>query len=658
MTTNNKDITNAKHGIDTANLDPTVNPADNFYDYACGGWRKAHPLEKEFSRFGMFDLLRENNRKRLRELIEGLSATPDSKIKDTVAQKVADLYEQGLDTASRNDEGATPLRPQLLRISEADVTDPAQLAELMAFMHLGITSTYFSSGVGADPIDSDMNMLHVGEGGLGLGDRDYYLEKNDNNDKIQAAYKVYIKRLFELIGYDEEARERAYNNIIETECRLAEIKKKREQRRDPTLSNNPFTYADFKSRFPGFDWDTYFDALKLPQKVERLNVTSVNYLEKMLSIWRELTPEAIKDYLTFQAVDGATGLLSDDFFEASFRMYDMTMSGIEEPEPLWKRAMAIPGSMLGEAIGKLYVEKYFPEENKRYAAELVENLKKALGKHISDLTWMSDATKEKALEKLNRLTVKIGYPDKWKDYSDIHIDKALPYLENVYRASVWYCRDNYNKMGKPVDKTEWFMNPQTVNAYYSPVVNEICFPAAILQPPYFDVTAEDALNYGAIGVVIGHEMTHGFDDQGRRFDLHGNLKDWWSNEDEAKFNALADKLVAQFDAIEVAPGVHANGRYTLGENIADQGGLRVALTAYTDMTEVPDYRSFYLAYALLWADNIRSEEILVRTKSDPHSLGRWRVNATLRNLATFQQAFGIRVGDAMYLTPDQRVIIW
>lgn len=658
MTTNNQDIHAAKHGIDTANLDPTVNPADNFYDYACGGWRKAHPLEKEFSRFGMFDLLRENNRKRLRELIEGLSATPDSKVKDTVAQKVADLYEQGLDTARRNDEGATPLRPQLLRISEADVIDPTQLAELMAFMHLGITSTYFSSGVGADPIDSDMNMLHVGEGGLGLGDRDYYLEKNDNNNKIQAAYKVYIKRLFELIGYDEEARERAYNNIIETECRLAEIKKTREQRRDPTLSNNPFTYADFKSRFPGFDWETYFDALKLPQKVERLNVTSVNYLEKMLSIWRELTPQAIKDYLTFQAVDGATGLLSDDFFEASFRMYDMTMSGIEEPEPMWKRAMAIPGSMLGEAIGKLYVEKYFPEENKRYAAVLVENLKKALGKHISDLTWMSDVTKEKALEKLNRLTVKIGYPDKWKDYSDINIDKALPYLENVYRASVWYCRDNYNKMGKPVDKTEWFMNPQTVNAYYSPVVNEICFPAAILQPPYFDVTADDALNYGAIGVVIGHEMTHGFDDQGRRFDLHGNLKDWWSKDDEAKFNALADKLVAQFDAIEVAPGVHANGRYTLGENIADQGGLRVALTAYTDVVKILDYRSFYLAYALLWADNIRPEEILVRTKSDPHSLGRWRVNATLRNLAPFQKAFGIREGDAMYLAPDQRVIIW
>lgn len=647
-----------KHGIDRSNLDTSVNPADNFYDYACGGWRKNHPLEKEYSRFGMFDLLREENRKRLKELILGLADNPESKVQDTVAQKVCDLYEMGMDEARLNREGASPLRSQIERIEGANLHDSREFASLMAFMHLGITSTFFSSGVGADPNDSDMNMLHVGEGGLGLGDRDYYLEQNENNIRILEAYKVYICRLFELCGYSSESGERAVTNILHIETRLAREKKTREQRRDPTLSDNPYSYEDFKQTFPSIDWDTYFSALGLPP-VERLNLSSVHYLTELMNILPELGERAMKDYLLFQAIDGATGLLSDDFIDASFQMYDVTMSGIEELEPRWKRAMAIPSSMLGEAVGKLYVEKYFPEENKRHAAELVKNLRKALAKHISELEWMGADTKSKALEKLECLTVKIGYPDKWKDYSGIHVDKELPYMENVYRASVWYCKDNYSKMGKPVDKSEWLMTPQAVNAYYSPVVNEICFPAAILQPPYFDVTAQDALNYGAIGVVIGHEMTHGFDDQGRRFDAQGNLKDWWTKEDETRFNALADKLVAQFDAIEVAPGTHANGRYTLGENIADQGGLRVALTAYLDAeTGTPDIRSFYLAYALLWADNIRPEEILVRTKSDPHSLGRWRVNATLRNLAPFADTLGVKPGDSMYLAPDERVVIW
>lgn len=647
-----------KHGIDQANLDTSVNPADDFYDYACGGWRKSHPLEKEYSRFGMFDLLREENRKRLQDLILGLSDTPESKVQDTIAQKVSDLYEMGMDSERLNREGGSPLQPQIRRIEDTDISDRKELASLMAFMHLGITSSFFSSGVGADPNDSDMNMLHVGEGGLGLGDRDYYLEDNENNRRIMDAYKTYIRRIFGLCGYDEEACVRAQENILAIETRLAKEKKTREQRRDPTLSDNPYTYAAFKEAFPAFDWDVYFGHIGLPP-VDRLNLSSVHYLTALMDIMPALGDRAVKDYLIFQAADGATGLLSDDFIDASFEMYDVAMSGIEELEPRWKRAMAIPSSMLGEAVGKLYVEKYFPEENKRHAAALVENLRKALAGHIAGLTWMSDETKEKALSKLGHLTVKIGYPDKWKDYSGIHVDKSLPYMENVYRASVWYCKDNYAKMGKPVDKTEWFMTPQAVNAYYSPIVNEICFPAAILQPPYFDVDAVDALNYGAIGVVIGHEMTHGFDDQGRRFDMHGNLKDWWTKDDETAFNALADRLVAQFDAIEVAPGTHANGRYTLGENIADQGGLRVALTAYLDAEkDTPDIKSFYLAYALLWADNIRPEEILVRTKSDPHSLGRWRVNATLRNLDPFAEAFGLKPGDAMYIDPHKRVVIW
>ena len=647
-----------KHGIDESNLDKSVNPSQDFYDYACGGWKAAHPLPKEFARFGMFDLLRENNRTRIKELILNLSKTEESKVPDTIAQKVADLYELGMDEARLNAEGAAPLKGQIDIIESADVVSAKGFAQLMAFIHLGIASPFFSSGVGPSPKDSDINILHIGEGGLGLGDRDYYLEENENNAKILAAYKVYIHRLFELIGYDEAAQHRAFDNIITIETKLAREKKTREMRRDPTLSDNPITLAELKEQYAAIDWQTYFDELKLPQ-FDSLNLSSVHYLQSLMEYLPALSPRAIKDLIIFHTVNTATGLLSDDFIEASFQMYDVTMSGIVEQQPRWKRAMAIPGSMLGEAVGKLYVEKYFPEENKRHASELVTNLRTALAKHIKALSWMGDDTKRKALEKLNKLTVKIGYPDKWKDYSDIHIDKTLPYLENVYRASVWYCRDNYNKLGKPVDKTEWLMNPQTVNAYYSPVVNEICFPAAILQPPYFDVTAKDALNYGAIGVVIGHEMTHGFDDQGRRFDAFGNLNEWWSTEDAERFNKLADKLVAQFDAIEVAPGVHANGRFTLGENIADQGGLRIALTAYKDAAkEEADLKSFYLQYALLWADNIRPEEILVRTKSDPHSLGRWRVNATLRNITPFLETFDIRPGTPMYLAPQDQVIIW
>ena len=379
--------------------------------------------------------------------------------------------------------------------------------------------------------------------------------------------------------------------------------------------------------------------------------------------------QKVRDYLVLIAISEGTGTLSEAFYEADFELYDRVMSGTEEKKPLWKRAMAIPNSMFGEAVGQLYVEKYFPEANKKYMKRLVENLRTALGKHIEELPWMSDATRQKALEKLSVLKVKIGYPDKWKDYSEINIDPGKSYQENVLAAAVWFTEDNYSKLHKPVDRDEWHMTPQTVNAYYSPVVNEICFPAGILQPPYFDVTADDAINYGAIGVVIGHEMTHGFDDQGRQFDLHGNLSNWWIAEDEEKFNKLAAGLEEQFNEVEVAPGVHANGKFTLGENIADQGGLRIARTAYlhaveqsgnqaSDIDGFTPMQRFYLGYAAVWASNIRPEEILVLTKTDPHSLAKNRVNVTLRNIAPFFEAFDIKEGDKMFRLEKERVIIW
>lgn len=651
------------HGVDKANLDATAKPQADFYQYACGGWKEAHPLTGEYARYGMFDLLRENAKNQLKELILTLKDNPESKAAGTNAQKVSDIYEMGMDTDRLNREGAAPLKPILEKVSGSN---KANLATILGWQHNGLGGSFFTVGVGSDYNNSSMNMLHVGETGLGLGDRDYYLEKNERNAEILSAYDKYLRTISELAGYSAKDAERMAANVIALETKIAEHKMTREERRNPMLRNNPMTYAEFKTAYPNFDWDAYFTTLGL-QNVEKMNVGSPKYMEFFNNLLTEIDEATLRDYLTVEAISESASLLSDDFINANFEMYDKVLSGKEEMEPLWKRAMVIPNSMFGEAIGQLYVEKYFPEENKRYMKQLVENLRVALGEHIDNLTWMSEETKEKAHEKLSTFTVKIGYPDKWKDYSEITVDPSKSYLENVLEASRWYKQDNLKKMGKPVDKTEWLMTPQTVNAYYNPTTNEICFPAAILQAPYFDKNADDAMNYGAIGVVIGHEMTHGFDDQGRQYDKDGNLSDWWKDEDATKFKGLADKLVAQFDAVEVLPGVFANGRFTLGENIADQGGLRVAYTAYKNSLGdnegkvidgfTPDQR-FYLAYAGLWAQNIRDEEVARLTKSDPHSLGENRVNVTLRNLQPFFEAFGISEGDTMYRPEDDRVVIW
>lgn len=653
----------AAHGIEQKNLDTSVKPGDNFYLYACGGWMKNNPLSPEYSRFGTFDQLRENARVQLQELITNLSSNPDSKIKGTNAQKVSDLYAMGMDSVRLNNEGAAPVMPFVNKINESK---PEDFIELLAWMHNGITGSFFTTGVGTDAKNSDRNILHIGEVGLGLGDRDYYLEENESNAKILEAYEKYVKRMMELIGYDEASQQRVWENVIALETEFAKHKMTREQRRNPQLRYNLRSLNTIIKDYENIDWIKYFSILGVEGLTEA-NVANPAFMEFLNSYLPTLSEQQIKDYLVFEAVSDSSGVMSDDFQDANFEMFGRVMSGKEEQEARWKRAMAIPNSMLGEAVGELYVNKYFPNENKEYMVGLVENLRKALGKHIDNLSWMSDSTKQKAHEKLATFTVKIGYPDKWKDYSEIEIDPSKSYLENVYNASVWYTQDNYKKLHKPVDKEEWHMTPQTVNAYYNPTTNEICFPAGILQAPYFDLTADDALNYGAIGVVIGHEMTHGFDDQGRQFDKDGNLRDWWQPKDAERFTALANALAAQFDAVEVAPGVHANGKFTLGENIADQGGLRVALTAYLDSMEGKEMKDidgfsplqrFYLAYANVWAGNIRPEEILARTKTDPHSLGQNRVNVTLRNIAPFFDAFGIKEGDKMFRPESERVVIW
>ncbi|MCH5236556.1 MAG: M13 family metallopeptidase [Muribaculaceae bacterium] len=651
-----------KHGIDKNNLDIKIDPRKNFYEYACGGWIKKNPMPDDFSSYGAFDVLREKSRKQIKELITNLSSDPLSKVKGNITQKINDLYNLGMDEKRLNEEGASPLYATLSKVKEK-IKDN-DLTSLIAWLHLGLDASFFSSGVGPDPADSNLNMLHIGETGLGLGDRDYYLEDNETNRKILKAYETYVKRITELTGFNKEESQRIWNNVISLERKLAEHKKTREQRRNPLLSHNVYDIERLKEEFNFLDWERYFKELGIVNP-DRVNITSVDYLKYITELLPTLTKEEIEDYLIFSLISNSTGLLSDDFSDADFELYGKVMSGQKEKKPRWKKALAIPDSMFGEAVGELYVKKYFPAENKDYMLILVENLKKSLDKHISNLTWMSDETKSKAREKLKHMTVKIGYPDKWKDYSGIEINPEKSYHENVQKASIWYTKDNYNKLNKPVDKKEWHMTPQTVNAYYSPVNNEICFPAAILQPPFFDIEADDAINYGAIGVVIGHEMTHGFDDQGRQFDKEGNLENWWKPEDEENFKKKTDVLVEQFNAVEVVPGVHANGLFTLGENIADQGGLNIALTAYLDLkeekTDIDGFsplQRFFIGFANVWAGSIRHEEILLRTKTDPHSLAKNRVNVTLKNIDSFFEAFNIEKGDEMFRPKEDRIVIW
>lgn len=644
-----------------SNLNKEINPADDFYGYACGGWQKSHPLKPEYSRYGIFDEIRDKARDQLKEMIEGLENHPEVKVKDSIAQKVNDIYRLGLDIERRNREGYTPLMPIIDRI---DGVSGERLYNLLGWLHRGAGGGFFGFGVGPDPADADMNILHMVECGLTLGDRDYYLVESEDNSRILQAYHEYVITVMKLCGYSDMKAERVWQAVIEIETEIARHKKTREERRNPALSHNPVSYEDFIKKYPDVDWSEVLITSGL-KPVESLNVGSVKFYDFISQYLPSLIKEDIqkvRDYLVFTAVSEATGLLSEDFQKADFELFGKVMSGQEEMKPLWKRVIEIPNSMFGEAVGQLYIEKYFPEKNKVEMVNLVENLRDALGHHIESLAWMSEETKEKAKEKLSKLKVKIGYPDKWKDYSEIHIDNTKSYQENVLAAAEWFIQDGYSRLGKPVDKDEWFMTPQTVNAYYMPSMNEICFPAAILQPPYFDIEATPASNYGAIGVVIGHEMTHGFDDQGRQFDADGNLKNWWTEEDAAGFNGLADKLVSQFDKVEVAPGVHANGRFTLGENIADQGGLRIALTAMENAighkADIDTLKDFYTSYAGVWASNIRPEEILLRTNTDPHSLENNRVNVTLKNITPFYDAFDINEGDAMFLDPAQRVVIW
>lgn len=648
--------------IDLANLDTTVAPGADFYAYACGGWIKNHPLKPEYSRFGTFDELRENNQAQLKALIEELSAAPQAD--GSVGRKIGMLYAMGLDSTKLNADGAAPLKEELAAIDA--IASKADLTRMVATLHHEGMQPFFALFVGADEKNSSMNIVQLYQSGLGMSDRDYYLLEDDNSKQLRTAYKTYVTKLFTLAGASSEQAEVAVNAVMKIEEGIAKISRGRVELRDSQKNYNKVSLADFKKGNDALDWDLYFPALGL-QDIQELDAKQAEFYTGLAKLLKQTTLDEQKAYLSFNLLNAAAPYLSDDFVAAAFAFYGKAMSGKQEQQPRWKRAVNAVNGSLGEAVGEMYVAKYFPASSKEKMLTLVGNLQKALSERIAGLQWMGDTTKQKAQEKLNAFIVKIGYPDKWRDYSGLEI-KEDSYWANIRRSNLFDMDYQLADAGKPVDKSRWYMSPQTVNAYYNPTTNEICFPAAILQPPFFNPDADDAVNYGAIGVVIGHEMTHGFDDQGRNYDKDGNMTDWWTAEDAARFTERADKLAAQYDAILVLDTVHANGRFTLGENIADHGGLLVAHQAYRNslagkpapapIDGFTDEQRFYLGYAALWAQDIRPEEILRLTKIDPHSLGKWRVDAALRNIDTFYEAFGIKEGDAMYLAPADRVVIW
>ena len=648
-------------GIDLTNLDTTAIPGQDFFRYACGGFNDKHPLTAEYSRYGAFEMLIEENQKQIKGLIEELAANKD--VQSEAGKKVGTLYSLAMDSVKLNKDGVAPIKPLLDKI--AALTNKDQIMPMkVELSNLGV-GTYFSSYVYADAKNSDMNIFQMGQGGINLGEREYYLDTDEATTAIREAYKKYIVNLFTLAGFSEAEATQKMNDVMEVETAIAKASLSAVELRDPEANYNKMAFADLEKTIKGIDWNAYVKGLGLAD-VKEVNVGQIKPIQAVADLIQNMPVSKHIAYLQYNVIDAAASYMSDDFVAAKFDFFGKVMSGRQANQPRWKRAVGTVNGVLGEMVGQMYVEKYFPAAAKERMVALVKNLQTALSERIQAQEWMSAETKAKALDKLANFHVKVGYPDKWKDYSNLAIENDS-YWANICRASKWASDDMYSRLGKPVDKDEWLMSPQTVNAYYNPTTNEICFPAAILQYPFFDMNADDAFNYGAIGVVIGHEMTHGFDDQGRRFDKNGNMADWWAPEDAKGFTERTQVMVDFFNKIEVLPGLFGNGQLTLGENIADHGGLNVSFTAYKNATKnaplapadgfTADQR-FFLAYATLWAGNVRDEEIRSRTKSDPHSLGEWRVNGALPHIAAWYEAFGITPESPMYIAPEKRVNIW
>ena len=654
-----------KSGLNKADMNTSVKAGDDFYEYACGGWMKANPLPAAYSRFGSFDRLAEDNNERvngiLKELQEGTYK------QGTIEQKLSDYYKLAMDSTRREQDGIQPVMSLIKKLEAAKTVQ--QLFDVQLEMAKFGDSEFYSAGMGADEKNASQNILGVNQGGLTLGQKDYYLETDEATTKIREAYKKHIARMFQLFGFSKSQATKKMQNVFKLELALAKVSKSRTELRDPQANYNKMTLQEFNTKYPNLKLEQVMNAQGLQSKyMQELVVGQPAFMEGTNALLAKIKPAEYRDYMEWGVIVSAASYLNDEVREANFDFFGRTMSGRKEDHPLWRRATSQVQSAMGQALGRIYVDKYFPEAAKTRMLKLVKNLQIALGERIAAQDWMDDSTKVNALLKLNTFYVKVGFPDKWIDMTKLQIDAKKSYYEN-HMACLKFWNDYYidHTAGKPVDIEDWYMTPQTVNAYYNPTTNEICFPAGILQVPFFDMTADDAFNYGAIGVVIGHEMTHGFDDQGRQYDKDGNMHDWWKESDGKNFTNRTDKYADFFSAIDVLPDLKANGRLTLGENLADHGGLMVAYAAFKNATKnnplpvidglTADQR-FFLAYAGVWAGNITEAEIRNRTKSDPHSLGRWRVNGALPHIDAWYDAFGIKEGDKMYIPKEKRLQLW
>ena len=657
--------TELQSGIKLGDLDTSVRPADDFYEYACGGWMKNNPLPAAFSRFGSFDRLGEDNNKRINGILTEL--LNNTYAQGTTEQKLSDLYKLAMDSVRREKEGLQPVMGRLKALESAKTMN--QLFAIQQEMVKYGSLEFYRAGLGADEKNASQNILSVNQGGLTLGMKDYYLENDEATTKIRNEYKKHIVRMFQAYGYSKSAATKKMKNIFALELSLAKISKSRTELRDPQANYNKMTLKEFNQKYPNLKLEQLMNAQGLKSKfMQEMVVGQPAFMEGLNKILATMKPATLRDVMEWSVILSSTGSLNDAVREANFEFFGKVMSGRKQDHPAWRRATSQVENYMGQALGKIYVEKYFPAAAKERMTKLIKNLQIALGERIAAQDWMSDSTKVNALLKLNTFYVKVGYPDKWIDMSKLTIDPSKSYYENLLACRKFWNEYEIDHMaGKPVDIDDWYMNPQTVNAYYNPTTNEICFPAGILQVPFFDMTADDAFNYGAIGVVIGHEMTHGFDDQGRQFDKDGNMHDWWAASDGEQFKARTDKYADFFSAIKVLPDLNANGRLTLGENLADHGGLQVAYAAFKNATKnhplpvidgLTSDQRFFLAYAGVWAGNITEAEIRNRTKSDPHSLGRWRVNGALPHIDAWYEAFGVKPGDKMYIPKEQRLPLW
>ena len=638
-------------GIDRNNMNLKVKPGNDFYEYAAGGWMKSHPLDAEHADNGAFTDLFELSQEQVRGLILGYA--DGKQPQGSLGQKIGSLYRLAMDSVRRNREGAKPIQPVLQRV--AAVKNVAEYQRLAAELdRRGQASMLFGIGVGADLRDAKNNIVSIGQGGMGLGTRDYYLNDDAQKKRVREAYRAYIVEVLRLAGYDEATAQKKMEATMAIETRLARVAYDQVKLRDISANYHKMTYAQFCDEFPGIDWGNTFLLGGFPH-FEYIDVSQPEPIHEVEKILADTPLDDLKSYMEVRVVTSASGLLSDDFRAAQFRL-SSTMTGLQQDKPRWKRAVSLVNGCMGMALGKMYVEKYFPESSKERMVDLVHRLQDALAQRIDESTWMSQETKEKAKDKLRSFIIKIGYPDKWKNYDGMKVE-----------ANKWYTADNIAELGKPVDKDEWHMTPQTVNAYYNPTTNEICFPAAILQPPFFDPKADDAANLGAIGGVIGHEMSHGFDDQGAQFDKDGNQNDWWTAEDKANFNARTKVLADYFSTVEAVPGRKINGQLTLGENIGDNGGLNIAFRALQNTLKVQDLgvkdgftpeQRFFLSWARVWASNMRPEYIEMIITTDPHSPSSARVNAALPHIDAWYKAFNVKKGQKLFIPANKRARIW